>query len=296
MRSSLLSLSFPYPFYLIDKDTVHLLNKFVYKQIKLIPHPPRFNQIKRSNPNNLQCFLNLKNQSFINQFGWGAYNDLKDYKEVSALYDYVYQIIKAITSGNNSMESFTARRILIYGVLDPSTDDMEKYLEDSPIRFRLFAFLYDIIFKGLELTEYRKEILKHRFGYSNRYEKLTCTEIAERVSKCRDSVYQIEQSLDRTIRDIIKVFRVFSPFYSYRSRYLSGRETVKVSPAVFDCIRREEGVEEMTDVFIAKVLAVIYNYEIDNEYSRANEDYLLIYKGDTKKTIIRFGNQEAERN
>jgi hypothetical protein len=43
-------------------------------------------------------------------------------------------------------------------------------------------------------------------------------------------------------------------------------------------------------------LAVIYNYEIDNEYSRANEDYLLIYKGDTKNTIIRFGNPEAERN
>jgi hypothetical protein len=94
----------------------------------------------------------------------------------------------------------------------------------------------------------------------------------------------------------IKVFRVFSPFYSYKSRYLSGRETVKVRPAVFDCIRREEGVEEMTDVFIAKVLSVIYNYDIDNEYSRANEDYLLIYKGDTKNTIIRFGNPEAERN
>jgi hypothetical protein len=52
----------------------------------------------------------------------------------------------------------------------------------------------------------------------------------------------------------------------------------------------------MTDTFIAKVLSVIYNYTIDNEYSRVNEDYLLIYKGDTKNTIIRFGNQEAERN
>jgi hypothetical protein len=82
----------------------------------------------------------------------------------------------------------------------------------------------------------------------------------------------------------------------YRSKYLSGKEMVKVSPAVFDCIRREEGEEEMTDAFLAKVLSVIYNYEIDNEYSRANEDYLLLYKGDTKNTIIRFGNQEAERN
>ncbi|MDR3669092.1 MAG: hypothetical protein P4L35_19865 [Ignavibacteriaceae bacterium] len=71
---------------------------------------------------------------------------------------------------------------------------------------------------------------------------------------------------------------------------------VKISPAVFESIRREEGEEEMTDAFIAKVLSVIYNYEIDTEYSRVNEDYLLIYKGDTKNTIIRFGNQEAERN
>ena len=71
---------------------------------------------------------------------------------------------------------------------------------------------------------------------------------------------------------------------------------VKVSPAVFECIRREEGVEEMTDAFIAKVLSVIYNYAIDDEYRQENEDYLLIYRGDTKNTMVRFVNQEAERN
>ncbi|MDR3669099.1 MAG: hypothetical protein P4L35_19900 [Ignavibacteriaceae bacterium] len=51
---------------------------------------------------------------------------------------------------------------------------------------------------------------------------------------------------------------------------------VKVSPAVFESIRREEGEEEMTDAFIAKVLLVIYNYDIDNKYSGVNEDCLLI--------------------
>jgi len=157
-------------------------------------------------------------------------------------------------------------------------------------------FLYDIIFKGLELTESKREILKYRFGYSDKYEKMTCTEMAEKLSITRCAVYQSERSLERNIRDVIKVFKVFSPFYSYKSKYLSGKEMVKVSPAVFDCIRREEGEAEMTDTFLAKVLSVIYNYEIDNEYSRVNEDYLLIYKGDTKNTIIRFGNQEAERN
>jgi hypothetical protein len=150
--------------------------------------------------------------------------------------------------------------------------------------------------KELELSESKRKILKHRLGYSDKYEKLTKTEMAEMLSITSRGVYNAEQSLERDITDVIKVFKVFSPFYSYKSKYLSDKELVKISPAVFDCIRKEERVEEMTDAFIAKVLAVIYNYLIDSEYCRENEDYLLIYRGDTKNTMIRLSNQEAERN
>jgi hypothetical protein len=296
MKSSPLSPSYPAPFYLIDKDTVRLLDKFVFNQIKLIPHPMRFNIIKKDNPNNLECFLKLYNQNFPDRFEVAASNYLIAYKEVTILYNAVFLIIRALTSDSISMESFTTRRMLIYGVLDASTDDIMKYLDDSPIKFHLFAFLYDIIFKGLELTESKREILNHRLGYSDKYVTLTGTEMSDWLSITSEAVYQSEQSLERDIKDVIKVFKVFSPFYSYKSKYLSGKDKVKVSPAVFDCIRREDGVKEMTDTFIAKVLSEIYNYAIDDEYSRVNEDYLLIYKGDTKNTIIRFGNQEAERN
>ena len=41
----------------------------------------------------------------------------------------------------------------------------------------------------------------------------------------------------------------------------------------------------MTDAFIAKVFSVIYNYAIDDEYARENEEYLLIDRG----TIISLG-------
>src|ERR1039457_3497833 len=170
--------------------------------------------------------------------------------------------------------------MLIYAVLETSTDNIEEYLDEGCV---------------VELAESKREILKHRFGYSDRYEKLTGTEMAERLSITSRAVYQSEQILERAIRDVIKVFKVFSPFYSYRSKYLSGKDMVKVGPAVFDCIRREQGEEEMTDAFIAKVLSVIYNYAIDGEYCRVNEDYLLIYRGDTKNTMIRFVNQAAER-
>ena len=296
MKSFPLSPKNPVPFYLINHDTVRLLDKFVYNQIKYIRHPMRYNIIKKSNPNNLQCFLNLYNQNFLDRYERGASNDLCNYKEVSSLYKMVLIIIEAVWNDSISKDNFTARCLLIDGIFEVSTNNIEKYLNHSPINFHLFAFLYEIIFKELELSESKRKILKHRLCYSDKYEKLTKTEMAEMLSITSRGVYNAEQSLERDITDVIKVFKVFSPFYSYKSKYLSDKELVKISPAVFDCIRKEERVEEMTDAFIAKVLAVIYNYLIDSEYCRENEDYLLIYRGDTKNTMIRLSNQEAERN
>ena len=296
MKSFPLSVNNPVPFYLINQDIVRLLDKFVYNQIKYIPHPMRFNIIKKSNHNNLQCFLNLYNHNFLDRYEGAVSNDFYDNSKLTGLYDLVLLIIGGVSIDFISKDNFNLRLMLIEGILDVSTDNIEEYLDDSPIKFHLFAFLYDIIFKELELSESKKEILKYRFGYSDKYERLTKTEMAEKLSITSGAVYNAEQSLERDIRDVIKVFKVFSPFYSYKSKYLSDKEMVKISPAVFDCIRREEGEEEMTDAFIAKVLSVIYNYAIDDEYCRVNEDYLLIYRGDTKNTMIRFGNQEAERN
>jgi hypothetical protein len=36
--------------------------------------------------------------------------------------------------------------------------------------------------------------------------------------------------LERDIRDVIKVFRVFSPFYSYKSKYLISKADGKNKP------------------------------------------------------------------
>ena len=109
-------------------------------------------------------------------------------------------------------DNFNIRRMLIDGVSDVSTDNIEKYLDDSTMKFHLFAYLYNIIFKELELAESKREILKHRFGYSDRYEKLTGTEMAERLSITSRAVYQSEQTLERAIRDVIKVFKVFARY------------------------------------------------------------------------------------
>jgi DNA-directed RNA polymerase sigma subunit (sigma70/sigma32) len=127
--------------------------------------------------------------------------------------------------------------MLIDGVSEVSTDNIEQYLDDSPIKFHLFAYLHEIIFKKLELKENKREVLKHRFVYSDKYEKQTKTAIAEKLQVTTGRIYLLEQSLERDIRDVIRVFKVFSPFYSYKSKYLSEKEMVKISPEVSNCIR-----------------------------------------------------------
>ena len=127
--------------------------------------------------------------------------------------------------------------MLIDGVSEVSTDNIEQYLDDSPIKFQLFAYLHEIIFKKLELKENKREVLKHRFDYSDEFEKQTKTAIAERLHLTTARIYLLEQSLERDIRDVIRVFKVFSPFYSYKSKYLSEKEMVKISPEVSNCIR-----------------------------------------------------------
>ena len=87
--------------------------------------------------------------------------------------------------------------MLMYGVLEASTDNIEEYLDEGCV---------------VELAESKREILKHRFGYSDRYEKLTGTEMAERLSITFRAVYQSEQTLERAIRDVIKVFKVFARY------------------------------------------------------------------------------------
>ena len=109
-------------------------------------------------------------------------------------------------------DNFNIRRMLIDGVSDVSTENIEKYLDDSPIKFHLFAYLYEIFFRGIELKENKREVLKHRFDYSDKYEKLNDTEMAERLSITSRAVYQAEHTLERAIRDIIKVFKVFARY------------------------------------------------------------------------------------
>ncbi|MDR3610492.1 MAG: hypothetical protein P4L27_08020 [Ignavibacteriaceae bacterium] len=82
----------------------------------------------------------------------------------------------------------------------------------------------------------------------------------------------------------------------YKSKYPSDKEIEKIRPAVFNCIRKEEAEEGMTDAFIVEVLSVIYNYKIIVDNTEGKEDYRLIRIGNSRNKMIRFSYLEVERN
>src|ERR1035437_3033168 len=102
MESSYLVRRSPVPFSLIDQEAVRLLGEYIYKQIKNIPHPMRFNIIKKQNNTNAQCFLNLYHQNFLDRYERRASENIFEYEKLLNLYVTVVLIINGIEGNTRS--------------------------------------------------------------------------------------------------------------------------------------------------------------------------------------------------
>jgi DNA-binding CsgD family transcriptional regulator len=287
----------PVPFSLIDPSAVRLLSEYICKRIKNIPHPMRFNTIKKQNANNLQCFINLYHQDFLDGYEGRATRNVFDYEKLSNLYDTVLSIINGIEDNLISQADFDIRCRLLWETVPMAFTDMQKYLDGPTLKFNLFSCISDLIINDLELSEQKREILKHRLCYSKKDEMLTAKEMALKLGITRESVYAAQNTLERKISDIIRKFKVLAPYCSYKTKYLSNMSLVALTPAIFDRIRREEKADDLTAGFMAKVLSVLYNYTSENISADGIEEYLLVHRGIVEMNkIIRFGEPFFERN
>jgi len=297
MRSTSLVSSVSIEFSLIDKEAVRLLGEYIYKQIKTIPHPMRFNIIKKQNTSNAQCFLNLYSKNFLDRYERRVSENIFEYEKLSNLYVTVVLIINGIEGNSISKVDFDIRCGLLGELVPMEITDFQKYSDEATFNFSLFRCLHELIFNNLELSEHKREILNHRFCYSNKNEMLTAKGMAIKLGITREAVYAAENTLERKIGDIIKKFKVLAPYYSYKSKYLSNAEIITITPDIFDSIRRDEKADDMTACFIAKVLSVLYNYNSEDISDGGTEKYLLVQRGTVEMNkIIRFGDPNLERN
>jgi hypothetical protein len=90
--------------------------------------------------------------------------------------------------------------------------------------------------------------------------------------------------LAEEIDEVIRKFKMFAHFNSYRSTHKLYGKTIKLTQKYFDYIREIENNDQMSDFFIAKVFSIIYNYNEVIIESKGEYHFWLILQG-TEDTI-----------
>ena len=135
----------------------------------------------------------------------------------------------------------------------------------------------------MEWPVYKREILNHYLGYSNRYENLTKAELDEKLQTCRHTVCDTAKLIERKTSDIIKAFKALAPYYSYKKKGTLTEEAIRITAEVINCVCGDEGAEGITPRFAAKVLSIIYDYRVLQISSCEGDDYWII-KGEIAGT------------
>jgi hypothetical protein len=104
-------------------------------------------------------------------------------------------------------------------------------------------------------------------GFHYKFQKLTKEELAfaEYIFSSTKRPYYI--SKERKLEEVIRYFNVLVPYYTYESKFNFVGNIIEVSLENLICIKNEEELEWSfnEDVFIAKVLSVIYNKKVELE-------------------------------
>jgi hypothetical protein len=205
----------------------------------------------------------------------------KEYEELKKLFETLIFIGMCFDDEKGITESNFKKRCEIMSEFIPmAEDDIRKYLygAGSPITFHLFDCAYDLIFNKVVWKKEELEILKHVLSYSDKYVELSKRGMAFKLNLSRSAVQFKSEVLEREIDDLINIFKLLAPYYSYREDYLPDEDLIIIDSDVFDCIKKKEGANAMTPRFAAKVLAVIYNYRMRDMSRDGKEEYWLIRK------------------
>ena len=268
----------------IEKETVSILDEYLCKNIKSIPLSVRYRIINKFEYNTLS-FIESYQRNFPDNSDTALAIDRNKYRSIAKIYLSLISYMRALQSNRASKTNFERRCELLSGILPIEKEGIERYMDYSTLNFHMFGCIYEIIFERLKLSEWRRRILINNLDYSNKYEKLT-KEYVGRMGKVADgTVYAATVVVKRMIHDVIKNFKVLTPYCSYESKYLCNAEVIKIDDKMADRICKDEGVEGITPCLAAKVLSVIYNYKLIVDGNDGSEEYLLIReKAETGKS------------
>jgi hypothetical protein len=260
MRSTSPSPSSSVHFNLFNREITGILDEYCYKQMANIPQA-----LKRLLINKIhitaRSFILLFQRNYLDNPDKIKINP-QDLEKISNLYETLRLIIGSAESNSIGKRDFNLRCRVISDLIPMPAEVLEEFMYGSPRKFHLFGCLNEIIFVHLKLSDNKREILNHQFGFSDKYEQIQKSKLAKKQNITRSSVSSAAAVITRKIDDAIKRFKFLESYYSYKEKYKLDRGIIEVTAEMCNRIRKEEGVDGITPYFVARVFAVIYNLKL----------------------------------
>jgi hypothetical protein len=173
--------------------------------------------------------------------------------------------------------------------------EIEKFMHGGGRKFHLFGCLNEVIFEYLKLSDNKREILNHQFGYSYKYERIQKSKLAKKQNITKSSVTNAAAVIKRKTDDAIKRFKFLEPYYSYWEKYKFGSGVTEVTAEMCERIRKEEAADGITPYFVARVFAVIYNLKLHGVPSGGEVVYWLVPRESGGRDIMQTPESEADK-
>jgi hypothetical protein len=265
MKSTSLPDGFPIRTNLIGKNLTKLLNDYLRVQIYNVPSSERSNLLNDPHITTRSFLISYWEKHLNNPVKKASFS-LKGFEQDKYLYGTLITLVNAVQSKLLTEENFDLRCKLLCGVISLKEENIKEYYKRDIARYNLFSNLFDIIYKKPKLSKLERKLLDfHLIG--------ALPEITKESKKIEEDINQL-----------IRKFKMFAHFNSYRSTHKLYGKTIKLTQKYFDYIREIENNDQMSDFFIAKVFSIIYNYNAVIIESKGKYHFWLILQG-TEDTI-----------
>lgn len=277
----------------INEGIAFILDEFCYKQMTGLHQALQRLMINKVNIS-ARSFIILFQRNYLDNPERVNINP-RDLEKLSNLYETLRLFIETTIPSSKGKGDFKLRCKVLGELIPMPAEEVEKFMDGSPREFHLFGCLNKVIFKHLKLSDNKREILNHQFGFSNKYERIRKSELARKQKITKSSVTSAAAVILRKTDDAIKRFKFLEPYFYYWRKYKLDVGITEVTAAMCKRIGKEEGARGITPYFVARVFALIYNLKMRAVPYGGEVIYWLVPRKGGGRNIMQTPESEADK-
>jgi len=276
----------------LNKDFVILLNEFLSRALQRIRPKFRFIIVPRYDIRSSVYIINY-NKFFPDGIDCSLHLSPELFNEFTNIYRELILFTEILTSGSNAPEYILALFEFVGCLINVKSSDIRKYYDPVKNKFRLFEALDYFLFKSGPFSRNNNILLCYYLKYTTKYNQLSKKGIMKKLHmNNKDRLPELVKILNYDISTYILKFAVFKPWINYKTSLGLSDGFTKFNSCHLNSVKDEEHAENVTLIYMIKVLCVIYGY-CRRSFSNGKSYYHYLIK---KELAVKFHISSSDQN